>query len=229
MGLKQTILLIEDETDIMQANQELLESAGYSVQLAENLKKGWVFINSSVPNLIVLDVMLPDGSGLDFCKRIRERYTVPILFLTCRNEQKHIIEGLKYGGDDYMTKPYNMEEFLLRCRAILRRSETSNTPDIFHFSTLSLDIIQQKAYLRGEDTHLTPKEFALLLFFLKNPSKGFTAAELFESVWGISQVDDVRTVKVHIFNLRKKLMMDENSEVAINVSDRKHYICNLYF
>ncbi|MCL2002890.1 MAG: response regulator transcription factor [Oscillospiraceae bacterium] len=224
--MKQTILLIEDETDVMLANQELLESAGYRTVAAETLKEGWERLREQPPDLIILDVMLPDGLGLDFCKRVRELYTVPVLYLTCRDEPRQIVEGLQSGGDDYMTKPYRMDELLARCQAILRRVEMERRrqPEIIRLPPLTLDPLKQKAVLDGRDLLLTPKEFALLLFFVKQPEKGFTAGELYKAIWGDLQTEDVRTVKAHIYNLRKKLKTSKDNGFALVMSGRTHYV-----
>lgn len=226
--MKQTILLIEDETDVLLSNQELLESSGYQVLTAENIREGWARLEELVPDLIILDVILPDGLGLDFCKKIRESHTVPVLFLSCLDEKHHIIEGLKIGGDDYITKPYLLEELLARCQALLRRVklDTKDKLEKIQISSLMLDISKQKAYLSEQDILLTPKEFSLLLFLIRHPKEGFTAEQLYEAVWDMPYNEDVRTIKAHIYNLRKKLQLDNNNEFSITMSHRKYYIWN---
>lgn len=220
-----TILLIEDNAGIMDTNKEYLESQGYSILTASTLLEGQAVLENHMIALIILDIMLPDGSGIDFCRQVRESRDVPVLFLSCLDEKHHIIEGLKSGGDDYMTKPYDLEEMLIRCQTILRRTQLRNQSEIIKVSSLSLDKIKQKAYLNGQDVYLTPKEFALLLFFVRHPHEKFTAGELYRAVWDMPDGIDIKTVKVHIHYLRKKLRLtDEDSEFSITMSDKKHYI-----
>ncbi len=223
--MRQNILLVEDETDILLTNQEYLEMNGYNVITAESIEEAYEKL-AEKPDLIVLDIMFEEGSGLDFCKDIRSYLTTPILFLSCLNQKDNIVEGLKIGGDDYLTKPYRLDELAARCAALLRRVEIDkrNIPDRMEFGPLVLDWLQRIAYLNGEAIFLKPKEFSLLLYLVKNAEQEFTASELYSALWGMPNNEDVRTVNVHICNLRKKLKMDEDSPFEISMKDRKYYI-----
>ncbi len=223
--MKQTILLVEDETDILLTNQEYLEMCDYNVITAESIEEAYKKIVYK-PDLIILDIMFADGSGLDFCRDIRNYLTTPILFLSCLNEKDHVIAGLKAGGDDYLTKPYRLDELAARCSSLLRRVDMDKRelPSKIVCGSLILDWLQRLAYLDGEAILLKPKEFALLLFLAQNAERRFTAAELYLAVWGMPGNDDVRTVNVHICNLRKKLRFDTDSTLQIAMEERKYYV-----
>ncbi len=223
--MQQIILLVEDETDILLTNQEYLKMCDYSVITAESIEDAYEKL-ALKPDLIILDIMFEEGSGLDFCKDIRNYLSVPILFLSCLNEKEHVIEGLKSGGDDYLTKPYHLDELATRCSALLRRVDMDkrDLPSRIEFGPLVLDWLQRVAYLNGESILLKPKEFSLLFYLAQNAERGFTASELYTAVWGMPNNDDVRTVNVHICNLRKKLKMDDDSPFEISMKDRKYYV-----
>ncbi len=223
--MKNTILLVDDETDILLTNCEYLEMNDYSVIKAESIKEAQEKLVLK-PDLIVLDIMMADGSGLDFCKSIREYLTTPILFLSCLNETEQVIEGFKTGGDDYLTKPYRLDELAVRCAALLRRVEIDkkDMPGKIVTGSLTLNWLQRTVYLNSMEVVLQPKEFALLLYLVQNAGQGFTADELYSAVWGSIGSDDVRTVKAHIYNLRKKLNIDDNSPFSITMKNRKFYM-----
>jgi len=200
-----TILLIEDNGKLLNVNKEFFESEGYAVHTAETLAEGLSVLQKNPVDLIVLDIMLPDGSGIEFCAEIRKQYDVPILYLTCLSEDAALVDALKAGGDEYMTKPYNLDALLARVAALLRRVRmSSSAPAVFTVGSLTVDPQKRAMYLDGADMLLKPKEFDLLLVLARAMGQRFTAEELYGLVWS-GEAIDTRTVTVHISALRKKL------------------------
>ncbi|MCL2392417.1 MAG: response regulator transcription factor [Oscillospiraceae bacterium] len=240
-----TILLVEDNKTIQEANKELFEEiGGYNVHLAMTLAEARQSVAAAPPDLIVLDIMLPDGCGLDFLKELREQKSpIHVLLLTALSETSHEAKGLLAGGDDYIAKPYDNDMLLIRAGALLRRSkqtgemvkeavaqakaEIVNTAAILEYGYLTINHTTAKAYLYGKDTGLTPKEFSLLAYFLKNTDKKLTANEIYESIWGDSSLGSSDVVRAHIKNLRKKLKTDDEVAIAIDTVGRKYYVCRI--
>ena len=224
------ILLCEDEQEIQAYNQEQLESRGYRVTAVRTLGEARRSFERGVPDLIVLDIMLPDGSGIEYCREIREDFRGPVLFLTSLAESSQIVLGLRAGGDDYLTKPYEVEELIARIEAHLRKMERFRT-DIRQAAggRLYLNGATQRAYLDGRDMLLKPKEFQILYLLLEQFGRCVTAQELYEAVWDMDGNQDIRTVWVHISNLRKKLKREDGVRVADIVSEKSRgYHLELY-
>ena len=202
-----TILLVEDSNDILTGNKKRLEQEGYRVMAARTLREARELLGKSFPDLAVLDILLPDGSGIDFCRQLVSVSRIPILFLTSLNDSEQVVKGLRAGGDDYLTKPYNEEEFLARIEALLRRMEQyaaasarSDDPRLW------LDTVSQTACWEGRDLHLNPKEYRLFLTLMNGRNRFLTAEELYSRVWSMNSSSvDIRTVEVHISRLRTKL------------------------
>ena len=238
---KKRILLVEDNGVIQQLNKEMLEEeGGYRVQTAMNLAEARESINPTIPDLIVLDIMLPDGSGLDFLKELRQRgLDVPVMLLTALSESDDEVKGIREGGDDYMAKPYNNDVFLARVERLLNQkqreeervknavAQTKNTADAITHGPLTINYITQRAKLNDKDANLTPKEFAILAYFLKNMNKKMTPADIFEGVWGQDSMNSAGTIRVHISGLRKKLKMEDEVSIIIETVERKFYVCSL--
>jgi len=238
---KKNILLVEDNEAIQQLNKEMLEEeSGYKVHTAMNLAEARESIKQSTPNLIVLDIMLPDGSGLDFLKEIRQSGSdVPVLLLTALSESSDEVIGIREGGDDYVAKPYDSEVLLVRIEKLLNQKQradervknaveqTKNAADIVKYGPLTVNNITQRAKLDGEDANLTPKEFSVLAYFLKNMDKKMTPEEIYEGVWGQDSINSAGAIKVHISGIRKKLKMDDETSVVIETVERKYYVCCL--
>ncbi|MCL2112110.1 MAG: response regulator transcription factor [Clostridiales bacterium] len=215
-----TILLIEDNAKIRESNKEYLETEGYAVHAAATLTDGEIILQSEQVDLIVLDIMLPDGSGVDFCAEIRKRHDIPVLFLTCLDEDAALVDALKAGGDEYMTKPYSFDALLARIMALLRRVRIERSaPEVFGVGPLTVDCGRRVMLLDGRDMRLKPKEFDLMLALVRGIGQLFTADELYALVW-LEAAVDVRTVAVHISSLRKKL---EDSSFYIVTEQRKYY------
>ena len=205
---------------ILDTNKEFLEAEGYTVYTASTLADGRTVLREEIIDLLILDIMLPDGSGIDFCAELRQSTDIPILYLTCLEEGDALIAGLEAGGDEYVTKPYSMEILAARVMALLRRARISKlTAGTFALGPLFVDCGRRMMLLDDADMRLTPKEFDLLLVLVRGMERQFTAEELYGLAW-LGEAIDVRTVVVHISSLRKKL---ENSPFYIETTQRKYY------
>ena len=214
------ILLGEDEPDILEYNREQLEQRGYQVTAVSTLGQVEACVLRDNPDLLVLDVMMPDGSGLELCRRLREQFQGPILFLTSLGESSQIVQGLRAGGDDYITKPYDIEELAARIEAHLRRLERRVGEDIHQGSRLYLNVKSQRAYLDGRDMLLKPKEYRLLAALMRNRGRYMESGELYREIWDMAPNRDIRTVWVHISNLRKKLQ-DADGELIADIECKR--------
>ena len=215
------ILLGEDEPDILEYNREQLEQRGYQVTAVSTLGQAESWVLRDNPGLRVLDVMLPAGSGVDLCRRLREQFQGPILFLTSLGESSQIVQGLRAGGDDYITKPYDIEELAARIEAHLRRLERRGGEDIHQGgSRLYLNVKSQRAYLDGRDMLLKPKEYRLLAALMRNRGRYMESGELYREIWDMAPNRDIRTVWVHISNLRKKLQ-DADGELIADIECKR--------
>ncbi|MEA4989053.1 MAG: response regulator transcription factor, partial [Anaerovorax sp.] len=182
-NMDKRILLVEDNEKIMQGNKRMLEWEGYTVDVAMSIAEANTKRNKNRPDCIVLDIMLPDGSGLDFMRQLRESTDagIPILLLTGLNAQADILRGLQSGGDDYLTKPYDFPILLARVEALLRRSE--RVPERITKGRLTLDMSAGIAFMDGVDLLLAKKEFTLLLIFVQHPERMIDGEYLYEKVW----------------------------------------------
>jgi len=204
----QTVLVVEDESSIASFVSLYLKNAGYSVRTAATGKDGLSQAESERPELIVLDLMLPDIDGIEVCRRIRQRSDVPILMLTARDEDVDKIIGLEVGADDYLTKPFNPRELVARVKSILRRTvpdrRDAESKQIRH-GELEIDAGRREARVAGKEIQLAPKEFDLLWELLDHRGLVLTRDQLLERVWGYTFAGDTRTVDVHVRQLRRKL------------------------
>lgn len=223
---KYCIMLVEDSEEILEYNKEALEEAGYSVETAKSLEGARKKLGLFKPDLLVLDIMLPDGSGVDLCREVRRAASsIPILFLSGLGESGQIIRGLRAGGDDYMVKPYRVEELLARIEANLRRLEMMSSSRMeTDGHCLLLDAKTQRAYINGQDLMLKPKEYRLLDFLIRNQNRYTETGELYEEIWGMESNEDVRTVFVHISNIRSKMKkVDGHCPIVIEGFKNKGY------
>ncbi|HEX2946110.1 MAG TPA: response regulator transcription factor [Clostridia bacterium] len=203
---KATILIVEDDHDILNANRAALELEGYHVLAADTLSKGRSVVGELSPDLIILDILLPDGNGLSYCEELRGKSDIRILFLSALNTREDVLSGLRAGGDDYISKPYDMDELLLRVEALLRRGKFIGQEEPpLRLGGLELDFVSHRALLYGRDILLKPKEFALLAVLAHEPGRTLNVAELYKKVWGLDMVGDARTVKEHISRIRSRL------------------------
>lgn len=197
------ILLVEDNEQIMRGNERMLKRRGYEVITALTLGDARKAMETQNPDLFVLDIMLPDGSGLDFMTALRQHSQAPVLLLTGLTTPEDIVRGLSQGGDDYLTKPYDFGVLLARIEALLRRA--GHIPDRLTKGRLSLDITADVAMLDGTDLLLTQKEFALLLTFAQNEERFICGEYLYEKAWKAPLSSDSNTLKTTINRLRQKL------------------------
>ena len=198
------ILLVEDEPNVQEPNKRILERRGYSIRQAYTLAEARSIVEEERPLAIVLDIGLPDGSGLDFLSEIRQTSSIPVLILTAMNTPEDTVRGLEAGGDDFLTKPYELAVFLARVQTLLRRA--SLIPDMLSLGSIRIDNASGKAYINGEDMNLQPKEAALLQQFMQYPERIITAESLYEKVWGPDIIGDTTSVKNTISRLRLKLI-----------------------
>lgn len=205
--MNEKILLVEDNAEALDILRKVLEKENYRVTAAVNLREAAQCVASNVPDLIVLDVMLPDGSGLDYCRELRKTLAVPIIFLTVLERSNQIVAGLRMGADDYITKPYCPEELCARIAAHLRRWEfmRQNLAEEINIGPLKLDPVAQRVYFDGEDMAITPKEYQILLTLARCQKQYLSAAELYQKIWGCKIMEDTRTLFVHISTLRRRL------------------------
>lgn len=207
----QKILIIEDEENISDLLSYSLTKEGYLTSVASTGKKAFEIIESDKPNLIILDLMLPDMSGLDICKAVTTDYLIPIIMLTAKNDTLDKVLGLELGADDYITKPFNIKEVIARVKSIFRRisllSTTKNEPSNIIRLKNALEIDKDQMIVKGDNNiiNLTSTEFELINYFLENKNKVLTRIQILDRVWGIDFDCESRTVDTHIQRLRKKL------------------------
>ena len=205
------IAIVEDEPSISEVVSLYLKRAGYQVQLyADGLVAQEAF-SRQVPDLIILDVMLPGMDGFALTRSLRNHSEVPIILLTSRREESDRIAGLELGADDYVVKPFSPQELVSRVRAVLRRiskEEKSHTDAPISFPSLSMDPQTRIVVAQGQEISLTAKEFDMLYHFVRHPHLVFSRDQLLESIWGLSEYIDPSTVTVHIRRLREKIEND---------------------
>ena len=214
------IFIIEDETSIIQLVQHNLEKDGFIVSSAINGNEGLKDLKKFEPNLLLLDWMLPDLSGIEICKSIRKDKSfknLPVIMLTAKGEEEDKIKGLDSGADDYLTKPFSYNELLARIKAILRRSDPKTVSDTLEFDDLRLDRLEKRVFRDTIEIQLGPTEFRLLEFFLTNPKRVFTRDQILENVWPNNINVETRTIDVHIRRLRKSININNNKELIRTV------------
>jgi two-component system, OmpR family, KDP operon response regulator KdpE len=203
------ILVVDDEPQITRVLRRSLSSKGYEVQIAADGEEAIAVFEQWKPNLIVTDLSMPGMGGLELCRRIRKFSTVPILVLSVKGEERMKIEALDTGADDYITKPFGMEELFARIRVALRRaSMASNNESKLEIGDFKVDQSTRTVQVRNETVHLTPKEYELLLYFLRNPGKVLTHRILLGAIWGGDSVEQNEYLRVFIGQLRKKIEKD---------------------
>ena len=202
------ILVVEDETSIASFVAAYLRNAGYVVRTAATSQAALTAVAAEIPALIVLDLNLPDGDGVELCRRIRKSSDVPILMLTARDEDVDKIIGLEVGADDYMTKPFNPRELVARVKSVLRRAaperRRSESAELTH-GELVINSGKREVYVGDDEVKLAPKEFDLLWELLDHRGIVLTRDQLLERVWGYTFAGDTRTVDVHVRQIRRKL------------------------
>lgn len=208
-----TVAIVEDEPNIVELVKYNLDREGYRTITANDGRRGLELIRQELPDLVILDLMLPELDGMSVCKLLRADATtksIPIIILTAKSEEADRVLGLEMGADDYVTKPFSPRELVARVRAVLRRSGNieDGEPDIMEIGDIRMDLRQHLVKVRGEEVELTPKEFDFLKLLLLNPGRAFTREFLLEHLWGYEYFGDTRTVDVHVRRLRQKIEGD---------------------
>jgi len=199
------ILLVEDDEAIAQALSSALSTQNYVVDIAVDGEDGWALVGVSNYDLIVLDLMLPKLDGISLCRKLRqERYQMPILLLTAKDTKTDKVMGLDAGADDYVVKPFDFEVLTARIRALLRRGNTV-LPPVLKWGNLRLDPSSCEVTYNGQTLHLSPKEYALLELFMRNPQRVFSRGAIVEQLWASDDPPEEDTIKSHIKSLRQKL------------------------
>ena len=210
------VLLVDDDPSIIEVLKLYFEKEGYQVVTCMQGDKAFAVFNTSQPDIIILDLMLPGTDGNDICREIRKTSDVPIIMLTARTDTLDKIIGLELGADDYIPKPFEPKEVLARVKAVLRRTERRDNPqaapakeekstDIITYPGFSVDKIRYVVTVDGNEIYMPPKELELLFFLASNPNRVFTREQLLENVWGYDFYGESRTVDVHIKRIREKI------------------------
>ncbi len=210
--INKKIVVIDDEPSVQEVVRAYLERDGYFVYVAGNGSDGLRLAEKTKPALIVLDLMLPDISGEEVCREIRDRSDVPVLMLTAKVSEDERVGGLALGADDYLTKPFSPRELVARVRAILRRSQDTETPLVetlsFDGGSLEIDTVQHEVRRDGAGVELTPNEYRLLVTLARYPGRVYSRFELISHVQGYDYDGYERTIDAHVKNLRKKIERD---------------------
>jgi DNA-binding response OmpR family regulator len=208
----QTILVVDDDQSLTEIIFQLLQDAGYDVLVAHTAEDGLDVTLSADPELALLDIMIPIMGGLELCKRIRVRSTMPIIFLTALGDVESVVQGLNAGADDYLVKPYQAPELLARIKAHLRRvqRELPAVPTHFEFGNgaMIVDLPSRRVIVEGREVELTPREFDLLSVLVTNAGRVITTTELIQTAWGVKFRDATDNIKPYIHYLRKKIERD---------------------
>ena len=218
--MSRTILVVDDEQTIREALAYNLEREGYRVVTATDGREALSEFRARRPDLVVLDLMLPELSGVEVCRIMRRESAVPILMLTAKDSELDKVVGLEVGADDYITKPFSLRELIARVRALLRRSdqqvEAEETPPVVDLGHVQADLAGHRLLRDGQPIPVKPKAFELLAFLLRHPGQVFTRDQLLENVWGYDYAGGTRTVDVHIHWLRSDVEEDPASPSLIH-------------
>jgi DNA-binding response OmpR family regulator len=211
------ILIVEDEPSIAEVVELYLRRAGYRVQVARDGSTALVMLDQRLPDLLILDVMLPGVDGFYILRWLRDRSDVPVIFITARREEVDRIAGLELGADDYVVKPFSPQELVSRVRAVMRRlqRETLNAERPLAYADLTIDPQTRLVMLSGHEISLTSREFDLLWLLARHPRQVFSRKQLLERVWGVSEYIDPSTVTVHLRRLREKIEKDASQPTRL--------------
>ena len=206
--MKPYVLVVDDEADLLTLVRYNLERDGFEVGEAVDGEEAMAMIAERRPDLVLLDWMLPQFSGIEVCRRVRRSahtQNLPIIMLTARGEESDRVRGLDYGADDYIVKPFSPSELLARVRAVLRRLRPAFEAEILQFSDVTMDLAEFRVTRCGDSVQLAPTEFRLLRHFMEHPGRVFTREQLLNAVWGREIYLEPRTVDVHVRRLRRTL------------------------
>ncbi len=213
--MKPKVLVVEDEEALSVLLRYNLESEGYEVETVDRGDEAEIRLKENLPDIVILDWMLPGLSGIELCRRLRARAEterLPVLMLTARSEEAERVRGLSTGADDYMVKPFSVPEFLARVRALLRRANPEQVSQQLKSGDIALDREKKRVHRAEREVHLGPTEFRLLEYLMMSPGRVFTREQLLNAVWGRDVYIDERTVDVHIGRLRKTLTRGKEAD-----------------
>lgn len=218
------ILLVEDDLSLIEGLEFSLQKNGFEVFVARTVKEAVSKINDQTFDLVLLDLTLPDGSGFDICRRIRQMSSVPLIFLTASDEEVNIVMGLELGGDDYITKPFKLNELLARINALLRRSGKSNSLQELVSNGITVKLQENRVLKNGKEIDLTVVEYRLLCFLMQNPNTVLNRVNILDKLWdgGGNFVDD-NTLSVYVRRLRSKIEDDPENPVHLLTVRRVGY------
>lgn len=205
------VLVVEDEPQMRKFIRASLTSHGYAVLEAERASEAVMMLTSHNPEMVLLDLGLPDGDGIDFTKQLREWSRVPVIVLSARGREDDKVAALDAGADDYLTKPFGVNELLARMRVALRHAQSGegSPPDqTFEFGELKIDVVRREVFRGHDELHLTPTEYRLLVLFAQNAGKVLTHRQILKDVWGPAYASQTHYVRVHMAELRKKVEVD---------------------
>lgn len=211
MSKKTSILLVDDDPQLIRLVRANLESVGYQIHVALNARTALEIVDREMPDLIVLDIMLPEIDGYELCRRIREFAETPIIMLTAKVEDIDKVKGLKLGADDYITKPFNVQELLARIEAVLRRTKPTGeivSPRSFTHDDVTIDFLQRRVTVRGQEIPMTLTEYKLLSCLTSNAGRVMLHRELLTRVWGPEYQDESEYLRAYIRHLRQKIEAD---------------------
>ena len=218
--MKANILIVEDESPILELLALNISQAGYNPLRAISAEHAEKLINEALPDIILLDWMLPGMSGIDFAKKLRSNTltkTIPIIMLTARSDELDKVKGLEVGADDYITKPFSPKELNARIKAVLRRKAPELTEDILKINGLELNPVSHRVTGNNKALEMGPTEFRLLHFFMSNPERVYSRSQLLDKVWGSQIFIEDRTVDVHIRRLRNILTQSQHENLIQTV------------
>jgi two-component system KDP operon response regulator KdpE len=210
MNEQQRILVVDDEPQLTRVLRRSLSSHGYEVQVASDGDEALTTFNAWKPDVVITDLAMPNMSGLELCRRLRASSSVPVIVLSAKGEERVKVEALDAGADDYVTKPFGVDELLARVRVVLRRPRLAEGLEegSILLGDFRMDLASRSVTVREEEIHLTPKEYELLLFFIRHPDKVLTHRVLLGALWGGDYVEQTEYLRVFVGHLRKKIEPD---------------------
>lgn len=209
------LLIVDDEPTILETVETKFRKEGYSTFTADSAEEGMRLFRRIRPDLVILDIMLPQRSGFDLCQAIRRDSGVPIIFLSAKGDEADRVKGLELGADDYVAKPFNLSELAARVKAVLRRATGESLKEVIERGNLRIDPHRHEATLDGKLLELSPKEFGLLYFLARNPGQVFSRDVLLDRVWGKDAYVNARTVDVHMRWLRTRIELEPESPLRL--------------
>ncbi|OJU65210.1 MAG: DNA-binding response regulator [Armatimonadetes bacterium 55-13] len=209
------LLIVDDEPTILETVETKFRKEGFSTFTADSAEEGMRLFRRIKPDLVILDIMLPQRSGYDFCRAVRRDSQTPIIFISAKADEADRIKGLELGADDYVVKPFNLSELSARVKAILRRATGEPVKEVIERGNIRIDPRSHEAWLDGKALNLSPKEFALLYFLARNAGQVFSREALLDRVWGRDAFVSARTVDVHVRWLRTRIEPDATNPTRL--------------